>query len=213
MALAAVLTVIFKAGSVARAVGGRILGGLRGAGRKVKRIQIGGGSGFSSGVSGGGLEFSGGRGGTLSTSVSGGGSRGSVQGFIDLDKRMRNISDIVFENAGILLRDVGFGVTQELVFATPVDTGLARSNWLIGVNAVPTSIQSAVSSGAATAQAAATLAFVKAGDVVYIANNVPYIWLLNAGSSRQAPAGYIITAVLKGSQIVRVSAQQILDGI
>lgn len=90
---------------------------------------------------------------------------------------------------------------------TPVDTGFARANWLprigqpaekaVGTRPAkkgdPGVDESGVEAGIAEI---ATLFRIGIGNI-YITNHVPYVAALNAGSSRQAPAGFIERAILK----------------
>lgn len=90
------------------------------------------------------------------------------------------------------VRKVAFDLTRDLVQATPVDTGLARSNYFLGNDPVDSTDTTASTNGAPslgrTAQFAATLT---AGGVFYITNNLPYIMALEFGSSKtQAPNGF-----------------------
>lgn len=90
---------------------------------------------------------------------------------------------------------------------TPVDTGWARSNWLVRLKEPPTSPVGTrpkekglpgVDEGAADASIAEFVSgyVINAGDV-YISNLVPYIARLNDGSSKQAPQGFVERAILK----------------
>lgn len=88
---------------------------------------------------------------------------------------------------------------------TPVDTGWARANWIpqIGsphegtagtrASAEAGSLSSAAQSGVASVAATYKL---RRGRV-YITNNVPYILKLDAGSSNQAPKGFVIRSIRK----------------
>lgn len=94
-------------------------------------------------------------------------------------------------------------IVHELVVATPVDTGWARSNWIPYVGAVPVAPVGSKDSvsGSRPGVAAATLLTsyrFRQGNIT-IANNVPYIGLLNDGWSRQAPAGFVEAAVQKAA--------------
>jgi hypothetical protein len=90
---------------------------------------------------------------------------------------------------------------------TPVDTGWARSNWLVRIKDPPTSPvgtrpekkgDAGVDEGASDASVAefATGYVINAGNV-YISNLVPYIAQLNSGTSKQAPEGFVERAILK----------------
>lgn len=108
------------------------------------------------------------------------------------------------------VRRAVLGMTREIVRATPVDTGHARSNWFWGVyqslEVDPTmSKNGAPSIGRATAFASN----LKAGGVVYMTNNLPYIMALEFGSSQQAPAGMARTTVARWQSIVDRAARKL----
>jgi len=98
-------------------------------------------------------------------------------------------------------RRVALNVTAELQKTTPVDTGWARANWIpqLGVpfsGVDGTRTRGAISTSAQSAGTAQAASFdIKKDTVVFITNNVPYIKKLNAGSSQQAPAMFVETAV------------------
>lgn len=109
-----------------------------------------------------------------------------------------------------VVRKLALDITAELKKApsqggTPVDTGWARGNWLASVaspiteplgtrEAVPTS-----NPGLAQVLAYRTT---RSGPV-YISNNVPYIGRLNAGSSKQAPPGFVQAAISRAVSSLR----------
>lgn len=81
---------------------------------------------------------------------------------------------------------------------TPVDTGWARSNWIPGVGSPPRKPFATKMSVSTSKQEAGRerVARFKLGEgSLFLANLVPYIVLLNQGSSRQAPAGFVQAAV------------------
>ncbi|WP_316411334.1 hypothetical protein [Mesoterricola sediminis] len=102
-----------------------------------------------------------------------------------------------------VVRKVAFDLTSDLVKLTPVDTGLARSNWFIDYQRNPSTGIDKVKSGAPSLQRAATfISTLKAGGVFYITNNVPYIMVLEYGSSNQAPGGMARITVARWQQVV-----------
>ena len=89
------------------------------------------------------------------------------------------------------VRKVAFELTRDLVQATPVDTGLARSNYFLGNDRVESTDTTASTNGAPSlGRAAQFAATVVAGGVFYITNNLPYVMALEFGSSQQAPLGF-----------------------
>lgn len=100
-----------------------------------------------------------------------------------------------------VIREVALETTAKLIRRTPVDTGRARSNWFIGINAPSRqSRKRPVSPGAAIGRAAARLTSSRLQDTVYITNNLPYIQRLNRGWSAQAPPGYVQQAVREATK-------------
>lgn len=141
-----------------------------------------------------------------------------MDGLLGLAKRMADIGANVERNAPKLVRKVALAVDAAVVIATPVDTGRARSNWIVETGKPATvTIEPYVpgafgSTGPANVaaqleHAKKILAHVKNGESVYISNNLHYIGKLNDGWSAQAPAGYVESAVraaataIAGSQV------------
>lgn len=87
-----------------------------------------------------------------------------------------------------------------LIATTPVDTTKALSNWTVGLSAPnkveldPRGDSRDVSGAAVYAEVDRIIRTKKAGQSAYLTNNAPYITRLNAGSSQQAPAGFIENA-------------------
>lgn len=109
----------------------------------------------------------------------------------DVARLFRRLGDRVEQNTHNMVRIAALAVDRKLVFRTPVDTGQARSNWLVGINAPTRQTEGVESPGAAIARASATIRASKPGDTIYISNNLPYIGELNRGKSRQAPPGFV----------------------
>lgn len=128
---------------------------------------------------------------------------------------MQEMARRVERNTEAGVRRVALAVDQAVVFATPVDTGRARSNWIASVDKVffgtvkpyakgeKLGLGERANAQAALSQAAQVVAGYKLGSVVYIANNLPYIRALNDGWSAQAPAGFVEAAVQAGSKAAR----------
>lgn len=107
-----------------------------------------------------------------------------------------------------VLRRSVLEMTRDIVRKTPVDTGHARSNWFWGVYQV-TSTDSAMSKNGAPSIARSNdfARSLRAGGVVYLTNNLPYIMALEFGSSQQAPAGMVRTTVSRWQSIVDRAAR------
>lgn len=124
--------------------------------------------------------------------------------------RGKNIQD----NADKLTRKVALAVDQAVVSATPVDTGRARSNWIVALDDAPEDVIAAYipgkdgSTGGSNTQAALdqgqkAVAGYKTGKEIHICNNLPYIQRLNDGWSKQAGKQYVERATLEAAQAVQ----------
>lgn len=109
------------------------------------------------------------------------------------------------ETATILLR--------KLIEATPVDTTTALSNWQVELMNPKRAFISAYVPGFlgyTTSQSAAQALSVgiaamenkKPGESIFISNNAPYISNLNAGTSKQAPAGFVELQIMVTRQLI-----------
>lgn len=104
-----------------------------------------------------------------------------------------------------LMSRLALNVTALLVKDTPVDTGWARANWVPSIGAPrerTAGTRAAAEAGqvdlAPQVRGQAEVAGYKLGPAIFISNNVPYIKRLNSGSSRQAPAGFVQSAIFRG---------------
>lgn len=104
-----------------------------------------------------------------------------------------------------LVSRLGLNITALLIRDTPVDTGWARANWVPAIGS-PRSRTAGTRSAAddgridrgPQVQGITALAGYRLGPPVFISNNVPYINRLNSGSSRQAPAAFVQSSILRG---------------
>lgn len=130
----------------------------------------------------------------------------------DLATDLRAISTSVSSIGNETSKTVALAVITDLANVTPVDTSQAISNWRITLNqravlAIPPYAHgkkgsSQAESIKATIDAAKlVLAAKKPGDTVWISNVLPYIGLLNDGSSTQAPSGFVERSVLIGRKL------------
>lgn len=114
-------------------------------------------------------------------------------------------------------------VLKELVYETPVDKGVARSNWRVGVGRPTSSVISAyrpypAHSGPNKGETANASAAIQAGReriygaksnrsvgrfsvAFFIANHVPYIDKINEGYSKQSTPGWIERALEQGAHL------------
>lgn len=103
----------------------------------------------------------------------------------------------------LAVRKIALELFSRVILKSPVDTGRFRANWQVAVGSVPDGTLSLEDkSGTATiSRATATTAGVKAGDVIYLVNNLPYAQRLEDGYSGQAPAGMVGLSIQEFRQI------------
>lgn len=135
-------------------------------------------------------------------------------------RRLRVLAREVEANANLIKRKVALAVDAALVLGTPVDTGRARSNWQVILNAPAGGERAPFAPGkglgigeganarAALAEAQAVIAGAGYGDDIHITNNLSYIGELNDGTSAQAPAGFVEAALLSG--VAQVKGARVL---
>lgn len=119
----------------------------------------------------------------------------------------QHVSRKLENEVATFLGDAVVEVVTDVSRETPIKTGQAQSNWLTAIgrkfsyyianegmnNAWYDSVD----------WANRVVRTVRYNDVIHITNNVPYIVLLNRGSSTQAPALFVEMAVLRASYRLR----------
>lgn len=102
-----------------------------------------------------------------------------------------------------LVRETAIRAFSEIIKATPVDTGRARSNWNIAVNAID-----ATTTENTAAPDTNPALNIDPNDTVYISNNLPYIQRLNDGYSQQAPANFVEKGLMLAKRQAQAAAKR-----
>ena len=104
----------------------------------------------------------------------------------------------------LAVRKISLDLFSKVILRSPVDTGRFRGNWQVSVGSIPSgTLELDDKSGPATvSKAAAAAAGVKAGDIIYLANNLPYAMRLEEGYSDQAPGGMVALTAQEFKSIV-----------
>ncbi len=126
--------------------------------------------------------------------------------FAQLAARLDRIANLIPIEHERVMRKVALAVDQVVVLRTPVDTGRARSNWVVTLGkgtrleVPPTFFQK--SGGSALASAKIMIAKFRIQlRSLFIQNNVPYIEQLENGRSAQAPNGMLRFGLLAGINV------------
>jgi hypothetical protein len=114
-------------------------------------------------------------------------------------------------NLDLVVRRVAFDIFSRVIEKSPVDTGRFRANWQVAIGSIPGGILEAFDkSGVDTIlRVQATVMNAKAGDVIYLVNNVHYSVRLEFGWSKQAPAGMVRTTLQEFGAVVQDAVNQV----
>lgn len=112
-------------------------------------------------------------------------------------------------NTDKLVKQVAVTVLDKVVHTTPHDTGRARGNWQVKINVgspatnpMPENFDYEGDETVAKGTAIINGTQRKPGQTIFISNALPYIDLLDHGSSTQAPFGMVAQAVQAARQTV-----------
>jgi len=117
-------------------------------------------------------------------------------------------------NVNEVKKEVSGTVLSTVALTTPVDTGAAVSSWEVELGAGKPRANAPHTPGrqgstraenvrATISKGNQVISQAKPGDPVHITNGIEYIGDLNNGTSTQAPAGFVQSAVLNGRRKVR----------
>ena len=112
----------------------------------------------------------------------------------------------------LITSDVAIEIAESLVIKTPIDTSRAEANWVAALNMVPQEFDEAKRNSGGNRinldKAKALAKRMKLGDVFVMANSTPYIFLLNDGSSTQAPNGMTPLTIAAFPRMVERAVQR-----
>ena len=108
-------------------------------------------------------------------------------------------------------RKITLDAFSEVIMMSPVDSGRFRGNWQPAIGSVPSGTIEALdpSGNMVIAKVAGVTAGMEPGDVVYMANNLPYGPRLEEGYSQQAPSGFVRLVVQRYQTIAEAVIRQI----
>ena len=108
-------------------------------------------------------------------------------------------------------RKITLDAFSQVIMMSPVDTGRFRGNWQTAVGSAPSGTIEATdpSGNMVIAKVSGAVAGMNAGDVIYMANNLPYAQRLEDGWSQQAPAGMVRLTVQRYQPIAEAVIRQI----
>lgn len=112
----------------------------------------------------------------------------------DFVRSLSHFREGVSEKAILSYRRLALDALSRVVQRTPVLTGCARGNWRVSFNGIDRKFDSGKTdkSGAAVInEGKIRIENAALRDVIHLCNSTPYIFALENGYSRQAPAGIV----------------------
>lgn len=123
----------------------------------------------------------------------------SVQG--DITKVLTHLQQATAQVLLLLVAETDYWLKER----SPVLTGRFRASWTIALGQVDPTVAPPVPKGGLATVAAPQIPAVAFGDVVYLANSLPYARRLEYGWSQQAPAGMVrITAAETPERVTKL---------
>jgi hypothetical protein len=109
------------------------------------------------------------------------------------------------------IRKIAIDVFAEVIMMSPVDEGRFRGNWQVAIGSIPTgTLEIDDKEGTATLNKAQAEALgLKAGQTIFLVNNLPYAEALEYGHSQQAPGGMIRLTVQRWKPIVEAVGREL----
>ena len=125
-------------------------------------------------------------------------------------RRMEEHFRIIAENANSVVAELAVSFAEDVSEATPVDTGAAEYSWNVTKNSGPVFVSedSVVITNPSGVRAQARAAVGKTAQRADVTNGATYIGKLNNGTSTQAPAGFVRTALAQS--IARLKGVRLL---
>jgi hypothetical protein len=114
-------------------------------------------------------------------------------------------------NADLVVRKVALDLFSRVITKSPVDTGRFKGNWQVAIGSIPAgTVEINDKAGTATiAKVTAEALNMRAGEVIYLVNNLPYARRLEYGHSKQAPAGMVRITIEEFNAAVNKAANEV----
>ena len=114
-------------------------------------------------------------------------------------------------NVDLVIRRVALDIFHRVIVKSPVDTGRFKGNWQVAIGSIPAgTVEIDDKDGTATiSKVDAETLKLKAGETIYLVNNLEYARPLEYGHSRQAPSGMVRTTLSEFPQVVQTAASEV----
>lgn len=120
--------------------------------------------------------------------------------------RIRALAEGVPREAARILAGTANAAGRSVVRDTPVDTGLARSNWVASLGSPDLSDRGIRSRTATISEITSVTGGVRHDGEIHISNGgdkIPYLKFLEDGSSTQAPEGFMGFALVMAREFLK----------
>jgi hypothetical protein len=114
-------------------------------------------------------------------------------------------------NIDLVVRKVALDMFTRVIIKSPVDTGRFKGNWQVAIESIPAgTLKIYDKEGTATiAKVTAEVLGLKAGQIIYLVNNVSYAIPLEYGHSQQAPGGMVRITIQEWNAVVNKAASEV----
>lgn len=114
-------------------------------------------------------------------------------------------------NVDLVVRKVALDLFKRVIMKSPVDTGRFKGNWQVQIGSIPAgTLEIDDKAGTATiAKVTAETLNLRAGQIIYLVNNLPYARRLEYGHSKQAPGGMVRVTVAEFNAAVNRAANEV----
>lgn len=114
----------------------------------------------------------------------------------------------------LAVQKIALEAFTRVILRSPVDTGRFRGNWLVSIGSAQGGFTEDVDPSGVIiiSDVKETVLTLKAGQTIYLVNNLPYARRLEYGYSTQAPEGMVRITALEFQPIVQAVAEQIRRG-
>lgn len=114
-------------------------------------------------------------------------------------------------NIDLVIRKIALDLFRRVIMKSPVLSGRFKGNWQVAIGSIPAGVLAIDDkSGTATiSKMTAAVLGLKAGQVIYLVNNLAYARKLEYGHSKQAPAGVVRITLQEFPQVVSKAANEV----
>jgi hypothetical protein len=111
----------------------------------------------------------------------------------------------------LAVRKIALDVFTNVILMSPVDTGRFRGNWQVAIGTMASgTLEINDKDGTATiGKVQAETMGLKAGQTIFLVNNLPYAQALEYGLSQQAPGGMVRLTAQRFQPIVDAISRQL----